>query len=116
MWSGSTTWVLLFQLLYALLVLGVCLRIMYDTRSVTKTLAYLLFVIFVPIAGIIFYFSFGINYRKRKIYRKKLAINESLKKEFDARILEIKEYIIQSNSAAISGNKGLRSCKNFCHR
>ena len=51
----------------------VCLRILYDTRSTTKSLAYILLVIFLPIVGIIFYFSFGMNYRKRKMYSKKLV-------------------------------------------
>jgi cardiolipin synthase len=51
----------------------VCIRIVYDTRSNVKTLGYLLLVLFVPIAGILIYFTFGINYRKHKMYSKKLV-------------------------------------------
>jgi cardiolipin synthase len=51
----------------------VCLRIVYDTRSATKTMAYLLISIFIPVAGILFYIIFGINYWKRKLYDKKFA-------------------------------------------
>jgi cardiolipin synthase A/B len=45
----------------------------YDTRSTTKTMAYLLVSIFLPVAGILFYLIFGINYWKLKLYSKKSA-------------------------------------------
>jgi cardiolipin synthase len=81
MLQQQTDWVLLAEIAY-LSVLGItCFRIVFDTESVSKTLAYLLFAVFVPFAGIIFYFSFGINYRKRKIYYKKLNVDEQYKKE-----------------------------------
>ena len=38
----------------------------------------MLFVIFVPILGIFVYFSFGVNYRKRKLYRKKIISDNIL--------------------------------------
>jgi cardiolipin synthase len=58
------SWLLLVEIAYVIILVLVCLRIIWDTRSDTKTLAYLLLAIFVPVAGIIFYFSFGVNYRK----------------------------------------------------
>ena len=66
------TWLLFFEILYIIFILLVCVRVVLDTRSTTKTLAYILLVIFVPIAGILIYFSFGVNYRKRKIYNKNI--------------------------------------------
>lgn len=83
-----TGWIILIEIVYALIVITVCLRIIWDTRSVSKTLAYLLFVIFVPIFGIFFYFSFGINYRKRKIYSKKLATDDYLTEEFLKKVVD----------------------------
>lgn len=74
---------IVFELFYVLVLIAVCFRIIIDTRSVSKTMAYLLLVIFVPVIGIIFYFSFGINYRKRKIYNLKLEIDGKLKKELE---------------------------------
>ena len=65
-------WTLIFQIIYIIILVLVCLRIIYDTRSPTKTLAYLLFAIFVPFFGMAFYFAFGTNYRKRKLYTNKL--------------------------------------------
>ena len=56
----------------------VCVRIIYDTNSTVKTLAYLLLAIFLPLFGIFFYFSFGINYRKRELYSKKIINDDNL--------------------------------------
>ena len=72
-------WILLGQIAYSILVILVILRVLNDTRSSTKALAYILSIVFVPVAGIIFYFSFGINYRKRKLYSKKVDVDEPLR-------------------------------------
>src|SRR5690606_13452845 len=74
-------WILLVEIVYLCILAAVCLRIIYDTRSATKTLSYLLVAVFIPIIGILIYFSFGINYRKRKIYHKKLYADENLAKK-----------------------------------
>jgi len=81
MLQQQTVWVIIAEIAYFLILGVTCLRIVFDTGSVSKTLAYLLFAVFVPVIGIIFYFSFGINYRKRKIYYKKLNVDEQFKKE-----------------------------------
>lgn len=65
-------WILIIEIIYVLLIIGVMVRIIYDTQSVTKTTAYLLLIIFLPVAGAFIYFSFGINYRKNKLYSKKI--------------------------------------------
>jgi cardiolipin synthase len=66
-WGGN----FLIGLIYVSILVVVCLRILYETRSTNKTLAYLLFCIFVPLIGIIFYLLFGINYWRKKLYDKK---------------------------------------------
>lgn len=85
---GHTKWFIVAEIIYILLLFVVCMRVIWDTRSVSKTLAYLLFVIFVPVVGILFYFSFGINYRKRKIYSKKLRADDHLTEEFIKKIID----------------------------
>lgn len=87
-WIKSLNWVLLAELLYVLIVILVCLRVIYDTRSASKTLAYLLLTIFLPFVGMIVYFSFGINYRKRKLYSKKIIKDEHLHLTVENRIHE----------------------------
>ena len=85
-------WLLITGIIYGLLVIVVCLRIIYETRSTTKTIAYLLFAILIPFAGIVFYILFGINYWKMKLYNKKSIEDEKilqkLKKEMTAYIDE----------------------------
>lgn len=71
-------WFLFIQLLYVLLVFLVILKVLYDTRSGSKALAYIIFIILVPFVGIIFYFSFGINYRKKMLYNRKMIDDEVL--------------------------------------
>ena len=62
--------------LYILIVAIVCLDILVKTDTPSKALGYLILVISFPIGGIIIYFSVGINYRKKKLYKKKLVIDE----------------------------------------
>jgi len=71
-------WTLLIVIFYILLVILFCIRIIYETRSATKTMAYLMLAIFIPVAGIVFYAAFGINYWRRKLYDKKSAENDKM--------------------------------------
>jgi len=71
-------WILLLEIVYTLAIIATCLRIIYDTRSTTKTLAYLMLTIFLPVVGIIIYFCIGTNYRKRKLYSKKIVLDEQM--------------------------------------
>ena len=91
------TWLLLSEIVYVVILILVCLRIIYDTRSHVKTLAYLLLVIFVPFFGIFFYFSFGINYQKRKIYSKKLIRDEGLRKKLQNDILQYSKNTLEQS-------------------
>ncbi len=71
-------WLILFEIIYGLFVFLVVAKVLYDTRSGTKALAYILFIVLVPIVGMIFYFSFGINYRKMVMYSRKMVDDELL--------------------------------------
>ncbi len=90
-------WLLLFEIIYILLVIGVCIRVIHDTQSSTKSFAYLLAVIFLPFIGMIIYFAVGINYRKRKIYSKRIFSNEKRENEL------IKKILTDSNAILADG-------------
>jgi cardiolipin synthase A/B len=64
------------------------IRVVLETRSPSKTAAYLLLIFLFPIGGPILYFLVGVNYRKRKIYSKKLTKNETLFRQVQERILK----------------------------
>ena len=74
-WIGS--------IIYTVVLLFVCVRILYETHSTTKTLAYLLFCVFIPLIGIMFYLAFGVNYWKTKLYAAKLTEDNQLLREMD---------------------------------
>lgn len=93
-------WILLGEIAYALLVVIVILKVLYDTRSTTKALAYILFVVFVPFVGMIFYFSVGINYRKRKLYSKKIVEDGPLRNSIRERMIAYSESISDSGLVA----------------
>jgi len=84
----SFDWFIIVEILYVLLVIFVCLRIIYDTRSSTKTLAYLLLTVFVPVLGIVLYFSVGMNYRNKSMYNKKLISNQRLQERLQQEIFK----------------------------
>jgi len=100
-------WLLLYEILYVIVVVMVCLRVIYDTRTSVKALAYVLLVIFLPIVGIIFYFSFGVNHRLRKIYSKKLTQDETLAKRIREETLQYSRHNFEEGGAAIRNYKKL---------
>ncbi len=100
-------WLTIFESLYILVLIFVCLRIILDTRSTTKSLAYLLFAIFVPFAGIIFYFLFGVNYRTRKMYSKKLVENDVLSARLNKQIYQYSKKTFEESNATVQSNKEL---------
>ncbi|WP_232217099.1 cardiolipin synthase [Winogradskyella sp. J14-2] len=72
-------------IIYILILLIVCIRIIINTTTPSKGLAYLLLVISFPVVGIIFYLSVGLNYRKKKLYQKKILIDEKAFPEINER-------------------------------
>jgi len=73
--------------IYLIFIVAVCLRIVFETRNTTKTIAYLLLCIFLPIAGTVIYFIFGVNFWKKKRFDKKSVEDkkmlDSLEREWD---------------------------------
>ncbi|MDQ1803926.1 phospholipase D-like domain-containing protein [Chryseobacterium sp. CKR4-1] len=66
------------EILYLAGIFFLAVRIIMDTRNTSKTLAYLLLIVFLPIIGIVIYFVFGVNYRKNKFYTFKIERNEEI--------------------------------------
>ena len=100
-------WLLIYEIIYTIVLVLTCLRIIYDTQSTSKTLAYLLFSIFVPVAGIVFYFLFGINYRNKRMYSKKLFQNDDIAKKLKRDLYHNSKQVYEQSDAALKGNKEL---------
>lgn len=88
----TTTEIVLLVLAYALMLFTV-IRIIFDTVNATKAWSYIILTIFIPVVGSIVYFSLGINYRKRRMYNKKLISDEktlnALRKDIDESALRL---------------------------
>ncbi len=86
---------LIISIIYGAILVFICLRILYDTHSSTKTIAYILLCIFVPVFGILFYLAFGINYWKNKLYSEKMNENNKMLNELKKNIPEYNKCTIQ---------------------
>lgn len=90
-------WFPLFEVAYVILMLFVIFRVLYDTRSSTKALAYILFIVLVPFLGMLFYFSFGVNYRKRKLYSRKIVLDEKIRQKIISQVHKYSNQILHTN-------------------
>lgn len=88
-------WLIL--LIYGILLTSVCLWIVFETRSSTKTLAYLLVCIFIPVFGILFYLTVGINYWKTKIYARKTTLDKKLLELLQKKISQYSQVMVKSS-------------------
>lgn len=82
-------------------------RVIMDTHSSTKTSAYLLLILLLPIAGTIVYFTFGVNYRKIKIFRRKFIGNAKLFQEIKNQIVTESAALKQSSPDLIGPHTDL---------
>ncbi|HEX5172441.1 MAG TPA: cardiolipin synthase [Cyclobacteriaceae bacterium] len=86
MWLFLKNESIILWIVVILISLLTAVRVILDTRSPSKTAAYLLLIILFPVVGAMLYFLVGVNYRKRKIYNKKLTRNEQLFRQVQNRI------------------------------
>jgi len=100
-------WILVWEIVYTVLLILVCLKAIYDTGSNTKALAYVLAIIFLPIAGMVFYFVFGTNYRKKKIYSRKLLADDTQSKRLETSIQRKSLSTIAGGNDAVQLHKGI---------
>lgn len=92
---------ILIILVIVLIALATSIQVVLETRSPSKTAAYLLLIILLPIIGSAIYFLVGVNYRKRKIYSKKLIRNEVLFQQVRANILNDSEKVKQNFNSLV---------------
>jgi len=82
-------------------------RIIIDTNNSSKTMAYILLVFLFPIGGSIIYFAFGVNYRRRKMFSKKVFSNEQLYESILERLSEESDNTLLNGHDNINGNEDL---------
>lgn len=94
-------------IIYAAILVAVCLRIIFETHSSNKTLAYLLFCIFIPVFGIVFYLAFGINYWHKKRFGKKGAVNSDIIAQLKKEVASYSNTQADSNEISVHQNAEL---------
>jgi cardiolipin synthase len=100
-------WFLLGIISYICLVVAVCLRVLYDTDSTSKTFAYLLITVLLPGLGMLIYFAVGANYRKNKLYSKKIVNDAALLAEIREKIMVESEKSWDTGEAEVKSHKKL---------
>ena len=93
-------WYTIGTTVYLLIVAAVVLRILFETHSTSKTLAYILFCLFIPFLGVLFYLVFGINYWKKKRYSKKMKENGGL-------LNNLKQNVTQYDKAMLNADESV---------
>ncbi len=107
---------MIFLVLYYLSVVVVGLKVIYDTESSPKTIAYLGLIILVPILGALIYLAIGKNYRKEKIYDKKLIKDENQYKDIKGQLKNISEEVENRRTDELGHFKGVsRQLSNQMH-
>ncbi|MDB4904546.1 MAG: cardiolipin synthase, partial [Mucilaginibacter sp.] len=100
-------WFLFAAIIYVCLVIFVCLRILYDTNSTSKAFAYILIAIFFPGIGMLIYFAVGANYRKDKLYSKKIITDNKLLAEVRNKIYHESEKTLDTGEPEVKSHKKL---------
>ena len=100
-------WIYTVLVIYLVILILISLRIIYETRSTNKTLAYLLFCIFIPVVGIGFYVTFGINYWRLKRYGKKATSDKKILDQLQQNILQYNTVALKANDDAVMQNAEL---------
>lgn len=82
-------------------------RIILDTNNPAKALSYLLLNVMLPVVGSIAYFTLGVNYRKRRIYSKKLKATSQLLTDIREKSVAKTEKLIQRDAPQLGGHTEL---------
>jgi cardiolipin synthase len=91
-----------FIAIYLLAFVYTIVRILLDTSSTPKTLAYILLVIVLPLVGMFIYFAFGINYRHRKFTQKGVTSHEEFTKAYTDNVPDKTETLVNTYADYLS--------------
>lgn len=100
-------WIELATTAYIVVIIIVCLNIIYNTPSTAKALSYVLVSIFLPVIGMIIYFTVGLNYRKKKLYSKKIVRDKTALEDLRRRVTVESEKAWDTKEPAIQKHKKL---------
>jgi len=74
-----------------LLAISAVITILFRNINPTKTLTYIIVLVFFPFLGLLIYYLFGQEYRKHKIFNRKNILNEKIVKKLNEELNQNKE-------------------------
>ncbi|WP_350286949.1 cardiolipin synthase [uncultured Croceitalea sp.] len=100
---------------YYLIVFAVCILIVLNARTPNKALAYIVMVILVPVLGILIYFLVGFDYRKKKLYQKKIQIDKQMFPELEREAIAFSVKSIEEHKNKLGHFYGLAKTRTITH-
>ncbi len=88
--------------IYILILVVTIGKILLDTQSASKTLAYILLIIVIPFFGIFFYYAFGINYRHQRSISEGATADESFEKAYTREVSDDTQTLIRTHQNEIA--------------
>lgn len=92
--------------IYALM-LFTAVRILLDLGNTPKALSCLVLAVMLPVVGSVIYFTLGVNYRKRRIYSKKLKATRQLLHQIRQKFVIATEQMIARDAPLLGGHTQL---------
>lgn len=85
-------------ILYLYMVVVAISVVLLDNRNPVKQIAWILCLIFLPVAGLVFYIFFGRNFRKNKFFANKVPSNSPIriKPDYESEVAKLKDSNIPS--------------------
>ena len=69
---SANNFILVFQLLYVLTAIGTVIVVISENRNPLKTISWVLVLLLLPLVGLIFYYFFGEDHRKKRLISRKM--------------------------------------------
>ncbi|HRI60893.1 MAG TPA: phospholipase D-like domain-containing protein, partial [Saprospiraceae bacterium] len=82
-------------------------RILLDIGNTPKALSYMVLAVMLPVVGSIAYFVLGVNYRKRRMYSKKLKVTGQLLQSIRQKSVTATEQLIARDAPQLGGHTDL---------
>src|SRR5690606_38551218 len=89
---SNNIWVILIAINYILVILTAFV-VLTKNINPTKTISYIIILVFFPFFGLIVYYLFGQEYRKNKIFNRKNILNQKIITDVSKRLKPDKEEI-----------------------
>ncbi len=100
---------MIFLIIYYFSIVAVGLKIILDTDSSPKALGYLALIVLLPIVGSLIYLAVGRNYRRERIYDKKLIKDETEYKDVKLQLKDIFQDVEARRSEDLGHFSGVAS-------